>query len=159
LPRLQAGEPLLLIGTHALIEDPVEFKNLVYLMIDEQHRFGVEQRRALRKKGMHTDAQGRRTHPHALLLTATPIPRTLALTASGDLAVSTIKEMPPGRSPVKTHVVSGNRKAQAYEKIRQELAAGHQAYFIYPLVNESEAEGFTALKSAVMEAETLQREI
>jgi ATP-dependent DNA helicase RecG len=95
-----------------------------------------------------------------LVLTATPIPRTLALTAYGDLAVSTIQELPPGRSPITTKVIrERSDKAKAYELIRQQLKAGHQAYFIYPLVNDSEAEGFTALKSAVAEAETLANEV
>lgn len=161
LPRLAAGEPLLLIGTHAILEDPVIFKNLTYTLIDEQHRFGVEQRRTLRQKGAHTDpASGQRTLPHNLILTATPIPRTLALTAYGDLAVTSIQELPPGRTPVKTKIVKEKAEiAQAYQQIRDELAQGHQAYFIYPLVNESEAEGFTQLKSAVMEAEHLQTEV
>ena len=152
LPRLLAGEPLLLIGTHALLEDPVQFANLGIVMIDEQHRFGVEQRRTLRgkrKSGV----------PHSLLLTATPIPRTLALTAYGDLSTTTIRELPPGRTPIRTEVVNGNQRGRAYEKIRSELKEGHQAYFIYPLVQDSEAEGFTSLKSAISEAEALGREV
>ena len=161
LGRLSAGEPILLIGTHALIEDPVEFGNLAFVMIDEQHRFGVEQRRALRQKGTRTDSKtGRKIFPHSLILTATPIPRTLALTAYGDLSVTSIKEMPPGRTPVKTTVCRDNsQKSRAYERIRQELKAGHQAYFIFPLVNESEAEGFTHLKSAVAEADRLAKDV
>ncbi|MBC7691600.1 MAG: ATP-dependent DNA helicase RecG [Methylotenera sp.] len=158
--KLASGMPLLLIGTHALIEDPVVFKNLVFVMIDEQHRFGVEQRRTLRRKGMRADAQtGKLLQPHSLILTATPIPRTLALTAYGDLGVSTIREMPPGRIPIISKVIQGNARIRAYETIRGELIKGHQAYFIYPLVNDSEAEGFTSLKSAVAEAETLQQEV
>ncbi len=152
LERLRQGEPLLLIGTHALLEDPVEFAELAVVLIDEQHRFGVEQRRTLRKKG------GDRI-PHALLLTATPIPRTLALTAYGDLAVTTIRELPPGRSPIRTEVVLANQRARTYELIRSELRAGHQAYFIYPLIQDSEAEGFTSLRSAMTEAETLATEV
>ncbi len=150
--RLSRGEPLLLIGTHALIEDPVKFKNLSYVMIDEQHRFGVEQRRKLRHKGEDFS-------PHILILTATPIPRTLALTAYGDLTISTLKEMPPGRSPVITRLVTTKTKPQAYQKIREELKKGHQAYFIFPLVEESEAEGFTHLKAAQTEAEYLAKDI
>jgi ATP-dependent DNA helicase RecG len=159
--RLAAGEPILLIGTHALIEDPVVFQNLTYILIDEQHRFGVEQRRTLRNKGQHTDEQtGRTSLPHSLVLTATPIPRTLALTAYGDLAVTSIRELPPGRSPVKTKVLRERAEmSRAYEMIRQELHAGRQAFFIYPLVNESEAEGFTQLKSAVAESDRLQTEV
>jgi ATP-dependent DNA helicase RecG len=161
LPRLAGGEPILLIGTHALLEEPVVFKNLCYTLIDEQHRFGVEQRRTLRQKGTRRDPKGGgMILPHNLILTATPIPRTLALTAYGDLAVTSITELPPGRTPVKTQVVKDkSQQSKAYQVIRDELAAGHQAYFIYPLVNESEAEGFTQLKSAVAEAEHLQTEV
>lgn len=158
LPRLEAGEPSLLIGTHALIEDAVRFKALDFVLIDEQHRFGVEQRRALRSKG-HPDAAGRPLVPHLLVLTATPIPRTLALTAYGDLAVSTLKEMPPGRTPIRTRVVSEDKRSQAYAFIAEQLRAGRQAYFIFPLVSESEAEGFTELRSATAEAERLQSSV
>jgi ATP-dependent DNA helicase RecG len=160
-PRLAAGEPILLIGTHAVLEDPVVFKNLCYTLIDEQHRFGVEQRRTLRQKGTRKDpATGGMILPHNLILTATPIPRTLALTAYGDLAVTSITELPPGRTPILTKLVKDKaEQAKAYQTIRDELKAGHQAYFIYPLVNDSEAEGFTQLKSAVAEAENLQHEI
>jgi ATP-dependent DNA helicase RecG len=158
--RLAVGQPLMLIGTHALIEDPVVFKSLALVMIDEQHRFGVEQRRALNQKGMHPHPDLKRVfHPHALVLSATPIPRTLALTAYGDLAVSTIKEMPPGRSPILTKVIRGQGRMKAIEGVRLELSKGRQAYFIYPLVNESEAEGFQSLRSAVVESERLQKEI
>lgn len=158
--RLQSGEPILLIGTHALIEDEVVFKYLTYILIDEQHRFGVEQRRTLRTKGTRKDpTSGKTILPHTLILTATPIPRTLALTAYGDLSVSTIKEMPPGRTPIITKVFRGDAKGLAYETIRAELKKGHQAYFIYPLVNESEAEGFTNLKAAVTESDYLAKEV
>lgn len=159
--RLAAGEPLLVIGTHALIEDTITFKSLSYVMIDEQHRFGVEQRRALRKKGVKKEGEnGPLMVPHSLVLTATPIPRTLALTAFGDLAVSTIRELPPGRSPIQTKVIRDARqRTKAYQHIRKELKAGRQAYFIFPLVHDSEAEGFTHLKSAVAEAEALAFEI
>jgi ATP-dependent DNA helicase RecG len=162
--RLSEGEPLLLIGTHAVLEDAVVFKNLAYTLIDEQHRFGVDQRRTLRNKGRRIDTvTGRAVLPHSLVLTATPIPRTLALTAYGDLEVSSIRELPPGRLPIKTKVVIDHRDrgetARAFETIKGELRAGRQAYFIYPLVNESEAEGFTQLKSAVSEAERLQAQV
>lgn len=161
LNRIASGEPLILIGTHALIEDPVKFKNLCYVLIDEQHRFGVEQRRILRHKGTHQDTEtGRPIYPHCLVLTATPIPRTLALTAYGDLALSSIRELPPGRTPIRTHVIrEAQQRSKAHQHIRNELTRGHQAYFIYPLVNDSEAEGFTELKSAVTQAEQLQNEI
>ena len=152
LDRIKNGEPILLIGTHALLEDPVEFAELAVVLIDEQHRFGVEQRRTLRKKGKDRI-------PHALLLTATPIPRTLALTAYGDLSVTTIRELPPGRSPIRTEVVIGNQRVGTYELIRDQLKLGHQAYFIYPLIQDSEAEGFTSLRSAMTEAEHLAHEV
>ncbi|HAR44175.1 MAG TPA: hypothetical protein DCS07_16345 [Bdellovibrionales bacterium] len=158
--RLEGGEPLLLIGTHALLEDPVVFANLGLVMIDEQHRFGVEQRRTLRKKGSHLNPDGLSRLPHSLILTATPIPRTLALTAYGDLAVTSITELPPGRTPVQTRLVRENAdRLRAYEHIGKELANGRQAYFIFPLVNESEAEGFTQLKSVIVEAERLGKEV
>ena len=157
LGKLAAGMPILLIGTHALLEPPVVFKNLVYNLIDEQHRFGVDQRRTLRNKGMSKDtATGKTILPHTLILTATPIPRTLALTAYGDLSVSSITELPPGRIPIITKLVRDKTQtSDAYARIREQLNLGYQAYFIYPLVNDSEAEGFTELKSAVSEAERL----
>lgn len=159
--RLLSGEPLLLIGTHALIEDGVSFSNLTYVIVDEQHRFGVEQRRSLKQKGVRKDpVSGRLISPHSLILTATPIPRTLALTAFGDLSVTSIRDLPPGRSPIQTEVArNATQRTRAYQKIRQELKSGRQAYFIFPLVNDSEAEGFTHLKSAVVEAETLAQEV
>jgi len=159
--RLSAGTALLVIGTHALLEDTVSFERLAYVMIDEQHRFGVEQRRTLRKKGIQKVSEtGQVILPHSLILTATPIPRTLALTAFGDLSVSSITELPPGRSPVRTQVIRDKgQRARAYELIRQELDQGRQAYFIYPLVNESEAEGFTQLKSAVAQSQVLSQEV
>lgn len=147
---LDSGSPALLIGTHALIEDPVKFKNLAYVIIDEQHRFGVDQRRKLREKSV--------IQPHTLIMTATPIPRTLALTAYGDLAVSIIRERPPGRTPIKTHLIRTAEHTKMIEFIRKELASGRQAYFIFPLVNDSEEEGFTHLKSAVSAAETIANE-
>ncbi|MBC7387524.1 MAG: ATP-dependent DNA helicase RecG [Cryobacterium sp.] len=160
LTKLAAGQPLLVIGTHALIEEPVIFKSLALVMIDEQHRFGVEQRRIFRRKGIHhSETTNSIVHPHFLILTATPIPRTLALTAYGDLAVSMIRELPPGRSPIATKVIRGTGRSGALERVRTELGAGRQAYFIYPLVNESEAEGFQSLRSATVEAERLQKEV
>lgn len=166
--RLSAGEPLLLIGTHALLEEPVQFSCLDYVLIDEQHRFGVDQRRILKSKGVRelvTEKSAGQSiretvTPHSLILSATPIPRTLAMTAFGDLVVTMIREMPPGRSPVKTSVVRDRaQRTSAYQHIRKELSAGRQAYFIYPLVSDSEAEGFTQLKSAVAEAENLAQEV
>jgi ATP-dependent DNA helicase RecG len=150
LGRLTSGELNLVVGTHALIEDPVEFRDLALYVIDEQHRFGVRQRAAMDRK-----APGGLV-PHALHMTATPIPRTLALTAYGDLDATTLRELPAGRGPVETHVVDGERaRARAYERIREEIAQGRQCFVVCPLVEESEA---LQAKAAVLEAERLQRE-
>ena len=158
--RLAGGEPLLVIGTHALIEDWLQFSALNLVLIDEQHRFGVDQRRALRLKGRRLLRDGRTVHAHVLVLTATPIPRTLALTAYGDLDITAIRELPPGRSPVQTRVIAGELPRQnAYAAIRQQLAAGRQAYFVFPLIRASESEGFEHLRSAEEEAERLQKEV
>jgi ATP-dependent DNA helicase RecG len=134
LGKLATGELKLLVGTHALIEDPVEFDRLSVVVVDEQHRFGVNQRRALDRKAGHGLA------PHVLHMTATPIPRTLALTAYGDLDVTVLRELPAGRRPITTHVcATDNERARAYERIREELRAGRQAFVVCPLVAESEA--------------------
>jgi ATP-dependent DNA helicase RecG len=139
LGKLAAGELRLLIGTHALIEDAVEFRDLAVAVVDEQHRFGVRQRTALEGKGP-TTADGRRLSPHVLHMTATPIPRTLALTAYGDLDVTVLKELPAGRRPIETFVAGGERERErAYQRMREELRAGRQAYVVCPLVEESEA--------------------
>ena len=151
--KLKAGEKVLLIGTHALIENPVQFHSLALVMIDEQHRFGVNQRKKLREKG------GSLT-PHTLVLTATPIPRTLSLTVYGDLSVTSIRELPPGRKPVQSQFANTKRAIrEVYQKVAQEIQRGRQAYFIFPLVEESEAEGFTELKAAVDQANRLQEEV
>ncbi len=126
--ELAGGSVQLVVGTHALVEDPVTFRELGLAIIDEQHRFGVMQRAALRSKGLH---------PDVLVMTATPIPRTLALTTYGDLDVSVMREMPPGRKPIKTIAKPESRREEIYEFIRQQLEAGRQAYVIYPLVEES----------------------
>ncbi|MBN20982.1 MAG: ATP-dependent DNA helicase RecG, partial [Bdellovibrionaceae bacterium] len=157
--RLISGEPALLIGTHALIEPDIQFRNLDLVMIDEQHRFGVQQRQTLREKGIRYNSIGIKVNPHQLILTATPIPRTLALTAYGDLSVTSIRQKPSGRSPIETQVIIEAKRKSAYEKIKSEISKGRQAYLIYPLVNESEAEGFTDLKSAVEHAKKLQETI
>lgn len=151
--RLESGEPLLVIGTHALLEPWLKFKTLALVMIDEQHRFGVDQRRTLTEKA-------RPFTPHTLALSATPIPRTLALTAYGDLAISSLRELPPGRSPILTEVLRGasERKA-AFETIRSEIQAGRQAYIIFPLIETSESEGFEHLRAATVEFERLQKEV
>jgi ATP-dependent DNA helicase RecG len=133
LSRLATGELPLLVGTHALIEDTVEFHNLAVVVVDEQHRFGVDQRRALDAKAPAGLA------PHVLHMTATPIPRTLRLASFGALDVTTLKQLPKGRQPIETHVADGERaRARAYERIREELRAGHQAFIVCPLVEESE---------------------
>jgi ATP-dependent DNA helicase RecG len=126
--ELAGGSLHLAVGTHALVEDPVGFRELGLVIIDEQHRFGVMQRAALRAKGMH---------PDVLVMTATPIPRTLALTTYGDLDVSVMRDMPPGRHPIKTIAKPESRRDEIYGFIRQQLDAGRQAYVIYPLVEES----------------------
>ncbi|HWS88192.1 MAG TPA: ATP-dependent DNA helicase RecG [Pyrinomonadaceae bacterium] len=126
---LAAGEIHAAVGTHALIQEAVEFSKLGLVVIDEQHRFGVLQRAALRERGFN---------PDVLVMTATPIPRSLAMTVYGDLEVSVIDELPPGRTPVKTVVVGEDKRAGVYKGIEREVRAGRQAYVVYPLVEESE---------------------
>ena len=126
---LAAGEIKLVVGTHALIEDPVEFADLQLAIIDEQHRFGVNQRATLREKG---------ENPHLMVMTATPIPRSLALTVYGDLDLSVIDEMPPGRKDVGTHILYPRERERAYSLIQRQIEAGKQAFIIYPLVEESD---------------------
>lgn len=147
LAGLENGSIRLLIGTHALIEDPVVFQNLQIAIIDEQHRFGVRQRAALRSKGVN---------PHLLVMTATPIPRSLALTVYGDLDLSLMDEMPPGRQPISTHIIFPVERERVYTLIRSQVEAGHQAFIIYPLVEQGDNDENTA---AVDEHERLQREI
>lgn len=130
LDGLQTGEVQILVGTHAVIEDHVAFRNLGLVVIDEQHRFGVAQRARLWEKNV--------VPPHVLVMTATPIPRTLAMTLYGDLDVSVIDELPPGRKPVKTLHAYDNRSDDLYKGVWQEIQAGRQVYFVYPLVKESE---------------------
>ncbi|HEX6228522.1 MAG TPA: ATP-dependent DNA helicase RecG [Solirubrobacterales bacterium] len=132
LGRLASGELGLVVGTHALIEPAVEFARLGVCVIDEQHRFGVQQRRALDTKGVEGMA------PHVLHMTATPIPRTLSLTAYGDLDTTALRELPAGRQPVKTRLVEANQRSSAYEFLREQLRAGRQAFVVCPLVAESE---------------------
>jgi ATP-dependent DNA helicase RecG len=132
--KLASGELQLVVGTHALIEEAVEFDRLAVVVVDEQHRFGVRQRVALDAKAPAGLA------PHVLHMTATPIPRTLALTAFGDLDVTALRELPAGRQPIATHVAAGEReRSRAYERIREELRTGRQAFVVCPLVEESEA--------------------
>jgi len=145
LSKLEGTKPLIIIGTHALIEEQVKFGRLGLVVIDEQHRFGVEQRMALRKKSEKLDL---------LVMTATPIPRTLALTLYGDLDRSVIDEMPPGRTKVITRYVSENERTKLYEFVKAQIASGRQAYVVCPLVEESEK---IDLKAAEAEVEVLKK--
>ena len=144
---LESGEATIAIGTHALIQDDVSFRKLGLVIIDEQHRFGVEQRDALRQKGYH---------PHMLVMTATPIPRTLALTLYGDLDVSVIDQLPPGRQKIITRWRTGTQRGEANKLIKQQVVEGRQAFIICPLIEESEA---LEAKAATTEHERLQREV
>ncbi|MDF1500683.1 MAG: ATP-dependent DNA helicase RecG [Anaerolineales bacterium] len=144
---LEAGEIDVVVGTHALIEDPVRFKQLGYVIIDEQHRFGVEQRARLRDKG---------DNPNLLVMTATPIPRSLALTIYGDLELTVLDEMPPGRQVVETRVMFPRERNRAYTFIRGQLEQGHQAFVIFPLVEETEK---LQTKAAVDEHAEIQDQI
>ena len=139
LAQMAAGDVDIVVGTHALLGEEVKFRNLGLVVIDEQHKFGVEQRAGIRGKGFA---------PHYLVMTATPIPRTLALTLFGDLDVSTIDELPPGRGKTQTKLVRPNQMEQIIQFVRQRLAAGQQAYFIYPLVNPSDNAELTAAVEA-----------
>jgi ATP-dependent DNA helicase RecG len=131
LEAIKSGEANVVVGTHTLIQKGVEFADLSLVVVDEQHRFGVGQRTLFKEKG--------RTRPDTLIMTATPIPRTLSLTLYGDLEVSIIDELPPGRKPVETRLVSLTQRHEAYDEVRRELGAGRQAYVVCPLVEESEA--------------------
>jgi len=148
LNQLASGELGLIIGTHALIEPTVKFARLGHCVVDEQHRFGVSQRRALDEKGVEGMA------PHVLHMTATPIPRTLSLTEYGDLDTTTLHELPAGRQPVSTHLVSEEQRGEAFEFLRRQLREGRQAFVVCPLVGESEK---VAGKAAAVEAERLRK--
>jgi len=150
LDRIRSGEAQLVIGTHALIEDNVAFARLGFVAIDEQHRFGVLQRKRLMDK-----AAARGHAPHVLVLTATPIPRTLSLTLYGDLDVSVLDELPPGRTPIATRMTTEQHLPGVWESLRREVAAGHQAYIVYPVIEESKLE----LKAAMEEYERLSRDV
>jgi ATP-dependent DNA helicase RecG len=145
--RIATGETQIAIGTHALVQEDVAFKNLGLAVIDEQHRFGVVQRNILKEKG---------NHPDVLVMTATPIPRSLALTLYGDLDVSVIDQMPPGRKPITTLWYEEKDRSKAFEEIRRAVSAGHQVYVVYPLVEESEK---SDLRAATEMAEYLQTRI
>lgn len=147
LAHIERGTTNLVVGTHALVQEAITFHNLGLVVIDEQHRFGVAQRAALRAKGLR---------PDVLLMTATPIPRTLALTDYSELDISKIPDLPPGRKPVLTLVKPESRRDEIYQLIREQLDAGRQAYIIYPLVEESEK---VDLRSATEMADHLQAEV
>jgi ATP-dependent DNA helicase RecG len=147
LSHIERGSTNLVVGTHVLVQERIAFHRLGLVVIDEQHRFGVAQRAALRAKGLR---------PDVLLMTATPIPRTLALTDYSELDVSKIGDLPPGRTPVKTWVKPESRRDEIYSLIRQELEQGRQAYVIYPLVEESEK---VDLRSATEMRDHLQTEV
>jgi ATP-dependent DNA helicase RecG len=134
------GHAQMVIGTHALLEDKVEFERLGLVIVDEQHRFGVMQRMKLMRKNSEVQ-------PDVLVMTATPIPRTLAMTLYGDLEVSVIDELPPGRTPVSTRVLADERSAEAWELVRKAVASGQQAYVVYPVIEENEKD--TGLKAAI----------
>ncbi len=144
LARIAAGDVQLIVGTHALLEQDVRFAKLGVVGVDEQHKFGVLQRGKLREKALH---------PDVLVMTATPIPRTLSMTIYGDLDVSVIDELPAGRQPIRTRVFRHNARSRAYELVRKEVSAGRQAYIVYPLVEESEKLDLEAVTQA---AERLQ---
>ena len=133
LAAVASGEAQLVVGTHAVIQDQVEFAKLGLALIDEQHRFGVAQRLQLRSK-----LQSRELEPHLLMMSATPIPRTLAMTYLADLEVSTIDELPPGRTPIVTRVFADGRREEVIERIRDEVAKGSQVYWVCPLIDETE---------------------
>lgn len=151
------GEIPILIGTHALIQKSVKFKNLAFVVIDEQHRFGTNQRRNLARK----PADGNTSAPHLLSMTATPIPRTLALTIYGDLDLSLLEEMPTGRKSIITEIITPEKRDKTYEEIRSELKNGRQLYVICPRIFEPDPEKEMALnvKSAVAEAKRLKKEV
>jgi len=146
--RIRSGEAQLVIGTHALIEENVEFRRLGFVTIDEQHRFGVLQRKRLMDKALKLGHA-----PHVLVLTATPIPRTLSLTLYGDLDVSVIDELPPGRTPIQTRMTAQKHLPGVWDSLRREVEAGRLAYIIYPVIEESKLE----LKAAIEEYEQLSK--
>jgi ATP-dependent DNA helicase RecG len=147
LERIRKGETQVAIGTHALVQEGVEFRNLSLAVIDEQHRFGVVQRAVLKEKG---------DHPDLLVMTATPIPRSLALTLYGDLDVSVIDELPPGRKPIETLRYEEKDRRKVVDAIRKTVSEGHQVYIVYPLVEESEK---TDLRAATEMARHLQKNV
>ncbi len=157
--HIAQGNAQLVIGTHALIEQKVEFARLGMVIVDEQHRFGVLQRFKLMKKSSDAQAEPNSAaspEPDVLVMTATPIPRTLALTLYGDLDVSVIDEMPPGRTPIVTRCVSDERSPEVWDFVRKQAAAGHQTYVVYPVIEENEE---TELKAAMKMYKELSKSI
>ncbi|MBS0317449.1 MAG: ATP-dependent DNA helicase RecG [Proteobacteria bacterium] len=138
LAQVASGEAALVVGTHAVIQQRVTFHSLALAIVDEQHRFGVQQRLALRTKAGSADG-GDGAEPHLLMMSATPIPRTLAMSYLADLEVSTLDELPPGRTPVVTKLVADTRRAEVVQRIRAQIAQGRQVYWVCPLIEESEA--------------------
>src|SRR5262249_37810782 len=153
--HIAQGNAQLVIGTHALLEQQVEFAKPGLVIVDEQHRFGVMQRLKLMKKSGE-ERGGSTPEPDVLVMTATPIPRTLALTLYGDLDVSILDELPPGRSPIVTRRVSDERAAEVWEFLRKQVKAGHQAYVVYPVIEENET---TEIKAAVKMHAELQKNV
>lgn len=151
LNAIQQGEAQIVLGTHALFQQEVDFAKLALIIIDEQHRFGVEQRALLRKKGSKLNY-----YPHQLIMTATPIPRTLAMSFYADLDCSVIDELPPGRTPISTSIVASSRRAEIIVRIREACGAGRQAYWVCPLIEESEA---IACQAATNTAEELRQSL
>ena len=143
LESIADGGAQLVVGTHALFQEGVEFSNLALVVIDEQHRFGVHQRMALRDKGV-----GKNGHPHQLVMTATPIPRTLAMAAYADLDTSVIDELPPGRQPVTTIAIPDSRRGEIVERVRAAVASGQQAYWVCPLIEESDVLDYQAAEKS-----------
>jgi len=139
LEQVASGEAALVVGTHAVIEEQVRFARLGLAIVDEQHRFGVTQRLALRGKLAENDAAGSALEPHMLMMSATPIPRTLAMTLFADLDVSTIDELPPGRTPIETRLFADGKRDEVIARIRDEVARGRQVYWVCPLVEASAA--------------------
>lgn len=148
--EIRSGEAQLVIGTHALIQEDVGFQRLGFALVDEQHRFGVKQRESLKSKGEEVDT---------LIMSATPIPRTLALAVYGDLDVETIDEIPPGRKAVRTIYVHDSKKGEVYEIVKQEIALGNQAFIVFPIIDEAESENSPAsdLKAATKMFEVLSK--
>src|SRR5690606_5448196 len=138
LAEVASGQAQMVVGTHALMQDGVAFHDLALAIVDEQHRFGVHQRLALRDKGIGGNVGARAVVPHQLVMTATPIPRTLAMSAYADLDVSAIDELPPGRTPVQTVALSAERRPELIERIRRACAEGRQAYWVCTLIDDSD---------------------